>query len=167
MDKRITTSISLPETLSNAVGNLAEQLLVSQNELVEMAIAAFVEKHQGLDASSGVGREAINQGDIFWVTLEDGIPHPHVIVQDDVLNHSRLQTVVAGGLTSNIKRASVQGNVLLEIGEGNLTRQSVVEVSKVSTVGKLALGDYIGSLDKRRMEQILDGMRFLQTSYFA
>lgn len=45
-------------------------------------------------------------------------------------------------LTSNIKRANTPGNVLLETGEANLPRQSVVEVSKVSTVDKIQLGEY-------------------------
>jgi mRNA interferase MazF len=115
----------------------------------------------------------VNQGDIYWVRLEDpgdlepGIPHPHVVVQDDVFNHSRLSTVVACALTSNIARVSIPGNVLLEAGEGNLPRQSVVEVSKVSAVEKTRLGDYIGSLSEQRVKQILAAMRFLQTSFFT
>ncbi|MEO8396295.1 MAG: type II toxin-antitoxin system PemK/MazF family toxin, partial [Chloroflexota bacterium] len=45
--------------------------------------------------------------------------------------------------------------------------QSVVEVSKVSTVDKTQLGEYIGSLSEARIAQILAGMRFLQRSFFA
>jgi hypothetical protein len=37
-----------------------------------------------------------------------------------------------------------------------------VVVSQLSTVDKADLGDYIGSLDERRVSQILAGMRFLQ-----
>src|SRR5882724_11857413 len=80
----------------------------------------------------------INQGDIYWVQVEDlsgsepGIRHPHVVIQENILNHSRITTVVACALTSNRKRANTPGNVLLEVGEANLPTQSVVEVSKVS-----------------------------------
>ncbi len=115
----------------------------------------------------------INQGDIYWVQLEDpsgsgpGVRHPHVIVQDNVFNHSRIHTVVACALTSNIKRANTPGNVLLDLGEGNLSRLSVVEVSKVSTVDKAQCSEYIGSLTEQRISQILAGMRFLQASFFA
>ena len=115
----------------------------------------------------------INQGDIYWVLLEDmsglerGIPHPHIVVQDNVFNHSRIKTVVACALTSNIARVSLPGNILLEAGEGNLPKQSVVEVSKVSSLDKTQLGDYIGSLSEQRVKQILAAMRFLQTSYLA
>jgi mRNA interferase MazF len=42
-----------------------------------------------------------------------------------------------------------------------------VEVSKVSTVDKTHLGEYIGSLTEQRVHEILAGMRFLQNSFFA
>jgi mRNA interferase MazF len=116
---------------------------------------------------------AINQGDIYWVLLEDpgeleaGIPHPHVVVQEDVFNHSRIQTVVACALTTNLKRAGLPGSVLLDMGEGSLPKQSIVEVSKVSSVEKTRLGAYIGSLSPQRVQQILAAMRFLQTSFLT
>ena len=47
-------------------------------------------------------------------------------------------------------------NVLLEVGEANLPKQSIVEVAKVSTVEKTQLGEYIGSLTDRRIHQIFD-----------
>lgn len=110
----------------------------------------------------------IKQGEIYWVPLEEpGGPepdyiHPHVIIQDDVLNDSRIDTVVVCALTTNMKRAKAPGNVLLEAGEANLPRQSVVVVSQVSTVKKTQLGAYIGSLSAQRVHQILAGMQFLQ-----
>lgn len=110
----------------------------------------------------------INQGDIYWVPLkepggsEPGYTHPHVVIQDNVINHSRINTVVVCALTTNIKRAKAPGNVLLEVGEANLPKQSIVVVSQVSTVDKAQLGDYIGSLTRQRIDQILAGMRFLQ-----
>lgn len=123
--------------------------------------------------AGGVGKR-INQGDIYWVqldnpsALEPTIPHPYVVIQDNVFNHSRINTVVACALTSNIRRVSdTPGNILLEAGEANLPKQSVVEVSKVSTVDKSQLGEYIGSLTEQRVHQILAGMRFLQMSFFA
>ena len=111
----------------------------------------------------------INQGDIFWVSVAESnglkaeIIHPQVVIQDDVINHSRIQTVVVCGLTTNQKRASEHGNVLLEVGEANLPKPSIVVVSQVSTVDKSQLGEYIGTLSRDRVAQILAGMRFLQT----
>lgn len=115
-----------------------------------------------------VGEVMINQGDVYWVKLENSdISHPHVILQDDVFNHSRISTVIVCVLTSNIKRVSMPGNVLLDAGEANLPRQSVVEVAKVSTLEKTQLGDYIGALSPRRVDQILAGMRFIQTAFLS
>jgi mRNA interferase MazF len=88
------------------------------------------------------------------------------VVQDDVFNHSRITTVVVCALTSNLHRANEPGNVLLEVGEGNLPRQSVVVVSQISSVDKTCLGERIGSLSDARVEQILDGLRFQQASFF-
>lgn len=108
----------------------------------------------------------INRGDVFWVKAEDSdFPHPHVVVQDDLFNRSRITTVVVCALTSNLSRASVPGNVLLDVGEANLTRQSVVVVGHVTSVLKTLLGEFIGSLSEARVEEILAGMRFQQVSF--
>jgi mRNA interferase MazF len=111
----------------------------------------------------------INRGDLFWISADDahGPPHPHVVVQDDVFNHSRITTVVVCALTSNLGRATEPGNVLLDVGEGNLTRQSVVVVSQISSVDRTRLGERIGSLGQARVEQILAGLRFQQVSFFG
>lgn len=115
-----------------------------------------------------VGKVMINQGDVYWVKLKNSdISHPHVVLQDDVFNHSRISTVIVCALTSNIKRVSTPGNVLLDAGEANLPKQSVVEVAKVSTLEKTQLGEYIGALSPRRVDQILAGMRFIQTSFLS
>jgi len=106
----------------------------------------------------------IRQGDVFWVDLGEpsgsgpGYRHPHVVVQNNVFNQSRLSTVVVCVLTSNLKRARVPGNVLLEKGEANLPKQSVVNVSQVFTVDKRDLAERIGKLSRKRVRQILDGI---------
>lgn len=110
----------------------------------------------------------INQGDLYWIPLEEsdgsgsGYTHPHVVLQENVLNRSRIDTVVVCALTTNMKQAKAPGNVLLEAGEAGLPKQSVVVVSQVSTVNKTQLGEYIGTLSSQRVEQILAGMQFLQ-----
>ena len=122
--------------------------------------------------ATGARSARINRGDVFWIGPDDSrgtVPsysHPHVVVQDDVFNHSRITTVVVCGMTSNLHRASEPGNVLLDVGEGNLTTQSVVVVAQVSSVDKARLGERIGSLSDARVEQILAGLRFQQASFF-
>lgn len=173
------TTISLEKVLLNQADLLAQHLNISRSRLFELAIENFIRNQpdqtqpdEKSAAQIDKGQPVINQGDIYWVQIDDisgsepGIPHPHVVIQDNLFNHSRIKTVVACALTSNIKRASLPGNVLLEPGEANLSRQSVVEASKVSTVDKTQLGEYIGSLTRQRVDQILAGMRFLQLSFF-
>jgi mRNA interferase MazF len=109
----------------------------------------------------------INQGDIYWIDLEEpsgsepGYRHPHIIIQNNLFNRSRINTVVVCALSSNLKRASVPGNVLLELGEAGLPKQSVILVSQIFTVDRTQLSEYIGSLPNRRIRQILDGIRLV------
>jgi mRNA interferase MazF len=106
----------------------------------------------------------LRQGDVFWISPDDsnGIAsdhtHPHVVIGEDSLHG-----VVVCALTTNLKRAKEPGNVLLETGEANLSRQSVVVVSRMSTIDKAQLGEYIGTLTEQRIDQVLAGLRFLQT----
>jgi mRNA interferase MazF len=198
----IKTSIALPKALCDQAELLAHSLKISRNHLFGIAIENFIRNYPSqsvLDEMNETdpdqpdpnepsrssyqdaqpvgqideGQAEINQGDIYWVKVDDlsgsepGIRHPYVVLQANVFNHSRVPTVVACALTSNIKRANSPGNVLLEVGEANLPKQSVVEVSKVSTVDKTQVGEYIGSLPEERINQILAGMRFVQLSFFA
>ena len=109
----------------------------------------------------------ITQGDIFWIDTGEpsgsapGYRHPHVVVQNNIFNQSRMNTVVVCGITPNRRRASVPGNVLLRRGEANLTKSRVVLVSQLITVDKADLGDKIGTLSRQRIREILDGIRLV------
>jgi mRNA interferase MazF len=110
-----------------------------------------------------------NRGDLFWLAPDpdrSDVLHPHVVVQDDLFNHSRISTVVVCALTTNLHRAAEPGNLLLEEGEGQLPRRSVVVVSQISSVEKSKLGERIGALSPARVEQVLAGLRFQQASFF-
>lgn len=117
-----------------------------------------------------MGAEAvrIDRGEIFWLQPDgEVLRHPHVVVQEDVFNHSRIPTTIVCALTTNLQRAKEPGNVLLDAGEGGLGKQSVVVVSQVLSVEKARLGERIGTLSPERVEQVLAGLRFLQAAYFA
>lgn len=109
----------------------------------------------------------INQGDVFWIELGEpsgsapGYRHPHVVVQNNLFNRSRINTVVVCALTSNLKRADAPGNVLLSPGEANLPKRSVVNVSQIFTVDKSDLAEKIGALSRQRVREILDGIQLL------
>ncbi|MCB9762911.1 MAG: type II toxin-antitoxin system PemK/MazF family toxin [Alphaproteobacteria bacterium] len=110
----------------------------------------------------------IAQGDLYWIPAEalrpsvPGEPHPYLVLQEDVLNRSRIPTLVVCGLSSQLRRAGEPGNVLLEPEEGGLPRRSVVVVSQVCVVEKADLGPRIGCLSPARVTQVLDGLRFQQ-----
>ena len=83
-------------------------------------------------APAPVGR-IVRRGEIYWVAAPRAdldaaagelppLAHPHVIVQDDVLNDSRLTTTVVVAVTSNPKRAGEPGNLALEAGEAGLAK---------------------------------------------
>ncbi len=98
------------------------------------------DSHDSSPARSDTRSCTINRGDVYWIEPDESresaasYSHPHVVVQDDVFNHSRITTVVVCALTTNLHRVTEPGNVLLEVGEGNLPKQSVVVVSQVSCV---------------------------------
>ena len=109
----------------------------------------------------------IGQGDIFWLDLgtpsgsAPGFRRPHVVVQNDVFNASRIQTTVLCAVTSNLARAKAPGNLLLRKGEANLPRPSVVNVSQIVTVDKSVLREKIGTLSSTRMREIVSGIRLV------
>ena len=109
----------------------------------------------------------INQGDVFWIEFnepsgsEPGYRHPHVVIQNNLFNRSRVNTVLVCTLTSNLKRSDAPGNVTLNKGEANLPKKSVVSISQIFTVNKSDFSEKIGTLSKDRISQICHGVRLI------
>ena len=109
----------------------------------------------------------IKQGEIYWVDFgeprgsEPAFRHPHIVIQNNLFNASKINTVVVCSLTSNIKRAEAPGNVLLQKGEANLPKKSVVNISQIFTVNKSDLANKIGQVLEKRFNEILDGIKLL------
>jgi mRNA interferase MazF len=110
---------------------------------------------------------AINQGDIYWVELEEpkgsepAYRHPHVVIQNDAFNFSKINTVVLCALTTNLKRASSPGNIMLKKNEAGLPKKSVVNITQIITVNKSDLKEKIGQLSKSRVKEIIEGLDVL------
>lgn len=106
----------------------------------------------------------INQGDVYWVDLgepigsEPGYVHPYVVIQNNVVNQSRINTVVICAITSNLALAKAPGNVLLSSGEANLSKRSVVNVSQLYTADKRQLTDKIGTISWDHLLQVVEGV---------
>ena len=77
----------------------------------------------------------IERGDVWWADLgepggsEPGDRRPILVVQSDSFNRSRLRTVVAVVLTSNVRLIDAPGNVLLPAKSTRLDRDSLDERS--------------------------------------
>lgn len=109
----------------------------------------------------------IEQGEIYRVDFskpsgsEPGFRHPHIVIQNNLFNTSNINTVVICALTSNVKRAQAPGNVLLNKGEANLPKKSVVNISQIYTVNKSDLIEKIGKVSTKRLNEILEGIKLL------
>jgi mRNA interferase MazF len=109
----------------------------------------------------------IKQGEIYWINLsepkgsEPGYIHPHIVIQNNLFNASRISTVAVCSLTSNLNRANAPGNVLLNKGEANLPQKSIVNISQIFTVNKTDLVEKIGQVSQKRMMEVFDGIKLL------
>jgi mRNA interferase MazF len=109
----------------------------------------------------------VEQGGIYWVDFGEarssgpGYRRPCVVVQNDIFNASRLQTVVVCVLSSNLRLAKAPGNVLLQPDEINLPKPRVANITQLITVDKDSLEEKVATLPKSRIYQILRGIFLL------
>ena len=96
-------SIQIDAALLRDIETLAEKLGLTPEALTSQALQTFLHQH----ATERNPPTKINQGDIFWLhpdaigITQSSTQHPYVVVQDNLLNHSRIATVVVCALTSN------------------------------------------------------------------
>lgn len=106
----------------------------------------------------------ISQGDVCWAEMDDpvssapGFRRPVVVVQGDEFNASRLATTVVVSLTSNLRLAAAPGNVLLAAGRTGLPKDSVANVSQISTVDRDLLLTRVGQLSEAELRLVLTGI---------
>ena len=77
-----------------------------------------------------------------------------LVVSSDQFNQSRIDTVVAVAITSNLRLAAAPGNVELSSKTTGLDRDSVANVSQIVTVDKTMLSDWVGRIDPATMRLI-------------
>jgi mRNA interferase MazF len=109
----------------------------------------------------------ISQGEIWWADLPDptssgpGFRRPVVVVQSDALNHSNVNTVVCVPLTANLKWESAPGNVRLSARVTGLPKDSVANVSLITSVDKSMLTARAGKLSSAKLELLFSGIGIL------
>ena len=109
----------------------------------------------------------MRRGEIWWGSLPEptgsgpGFRRPLLIVSANSFNDSRISTVVAAVITSNLRLADAPGNVRLAAKGTGLTKASVVNVSQIITVDKTFLTQRIGRLTPRLLAEVDDGLRLV------
>ncbi len=109
----------------------------------------------------------MERGDVWWAELpapiasEPGFRRPVVIIQSDAFNRSRIRTVIAVVLTSNLRLAEAPGNVLLPAAVSGLPRDSVVNISQVITVDCEFLTEKCNRLPSHVLKSIDEGLRLV------
>lgn len=109
----------------------------------------------------------VRRGEIWWANLsepygsEPGYRRPVLVVQSDNFNRSRIGTVVALVMTSNLNLAAAPGNVTLTRRGTGLTRKSIINVSQIVTLDKRRLTDRAGRVSDTVLRQVETGMRLV------
>jgi len=109
----------------------------------------------------------IRRGQLYWLDLgpptgsSPGYQRPGIVIQDDDLNRTNLNTVVVALVTTNLRLAKMDGNVLLTPKRNGVSQLSVVNVTQLFTVAKADLVDLIGVVTRSEMELIDRGLRFV------
>jgi len=109
----------------------------------------------------------VRRGEIWWGSLPEptgsgpGFRRPLLIVSANSFNDSRIGTVVAAVITSNLRLADAPGNVRLAAKGTGLAKASVVDISQIITVDKTFLTGRIGRLNPRLLAEVDDGLRLV------
>jgi mRNA interferase MazF len=109
----------------------------------------------------------MQRGEIWWADLpqpvasEPGYRRPVLIVQSNDFNRSRIRTVIATILTTNLRLAQAPGNVLVTAIETGLPRDSVINVSQVITIDKSFLTEQAGQVSEVIMLRVEEGLRLV------
>ena len=109
----------------------------------------------------------MQRGEIWWANLppprgsEPGYRRPVLVLQQDDFNRSRIATVIAVILTSNLRLQDAPGNVVLRAHDSGLPKDSVANVTQVATLDKSILMERVASLPAAKLKQIENGVRLV------
>ena len=108
----------------------------------------------------------MERGEVWWAQLPDpiasepGFRRPVLIIQSNTFNRSRIRTIMAVVLTSNLRLSEAPGNVLIPASDAGLPKDSVANVSQVITVDRAFLSEKCGKVPSSLMRMVDEGLRF-------
>ncbi|MGE0039586.1 MAG: type II toxin-antitoxin system PemK/MazF family toxin [Vicinamibacterales bacterium] len=109
----------------------------------------------------------VERGQVWWADLgspegsEPAFRRPVLVMQSDAFNRSRIRTVIAVVLTSNLRLVGAPGNVLVPAKASGLPKDSVANVSQVVTLDKTYLTDAAGRLRGPLLADVEAGLRLV------
>ena len=111
----------------------------------------------------------IRKGSIYWVDFSPGKGsepigrRPGLVIQNDILNDSNLNTVIMLAITSTMKFGELPGNVVLKKGEANIPKKCVINVTQIKSVDKKSIKEKIGTLSKQRVDEVHEGLKLVMS----
>lgn len=109
----------------------------------------------------------VERGQIWTADLgepegsEPGYNRPVLIVQADSFNRSRLHTVIAVVLSTNLRLVDAPGNVLIPSKASGLKKDSVANVSQVITIDRDFLTELAGRVRGQFLKDVETGLRLI------
>lgn len=109
----------------------------------------------------------IKRGQIWWAELPEsigsgsGYRRPLLIIQSNSFNKSKINTIIAAVITSNIRLSAAPGNILLSTKKSKLPKESVINVSQLITIDKSFLTEKVNILSSSIMANVDEGVRLV------
>jgi mRNA interferase MazF len=109
----------------------------------------------------------IRKDSVYWIDFSPGKGsepmgrRPGLVLQNNILNDSKLNTVIVLAVTSTMKYGELPGNVVLRKGEANLNKRCVVNVTQIKSVDKRSVQEKIGTLSDKRMTEVYEGIKLI------
>ncbi len=106
----------------------------------------------------------MTRGEIWWVDFgipfgsEVGFRRPVIILQNNVLNESKLRTVVVLPLTTNLEYGEFPNNVFLSRKFSGLPKDSVTQSHLIIHIDKERLLEKVCKLNDSVLENVLKGV---------
>ena len=92
---------------------------------------------------------------------EPGYNRPVLIIQSDAFNRSRLHTVIAVVLSTNLRLVDAPGNVLIPAKGSGLRKDFVANVSQVITIDREFLIELAGRVRGQFLKDVENGLRLV------
>ena len=86
---------------------------------------------------------------------------PGLVIQNNAINDSKINTVIMVAITSTLKFGELPGNVTLRKGEANMPKRCVINISQIKSVDKKSIKDNIGTLSKNKIAAVEEGIRLI------